>query len=329
MEPVAYARAGDAATAVALVAAEPGAAFIAGGTELVNWLQDGLVRHDLLVDVNALPLAQVEPLPDGGVRIGALARMSDVAEVPVIREEYPVLAEALLAGASAQLRNMASMGGNLMQRTRCPYFRDVAFTACNKRQPGSGCAALGGVNRWHAILGTSDHCIAVHPSDAAVALVALDAVVHVAGPAGARQIPIEEFHRLPGTTPHVETALAHGELITAIELPARPFARRSRYRKVRDRASYEFALVSAAVALDLADGVVRDARLALGGVGTRPWRAHAAEAVLRGQSLSDEVCARAAEAAVADATPRRDNAFKIELARRTVQHMLAQMGDLA
>lgn len=328
MQPFAYTRAADAGAAVAAVAAEPGAAFIAGGTEMVNWLQDGLAAHSLLVDVNALPLAEVERLPGGGVRIGALARMADVARHPLIREPYRVLAEALEAGASAQLRNMASMGGNLMQRTRCPYFRDVAF-ACNKREPGSGCAAIGGVNRWHAILGTSDHCIAVHPSDLAVALVALDATVHLQGPGGERAIPFEQFHRLPGDTPHVETALQHGELITAIELPPLAWARRSHYCKVRDRASYEFALVSAAVALDLAEGRVRDARIALGGVATKPWRAHAAEATLRGQPLDERTLAAAAEAAVAGATPRPDNAFKVELARRTLRGTLAVVGGIA
>jgi xanthine dehydrogenase YagS FAD-binding subunit len=327
MEPFAYARPSDTGAAVAAVAAEPRAAFIAGGTEIVNWLQDGLAAHSLLVDVNALPLAAVEALPGGGVRIGALARMADVARHPLIREPYRALAEALEAGASAQLRNMATMGGNLMQRTRCPYFRDVAF-ACNKRAPGSGCAAIGGVNRWHAILGTSDHCIAVHPSDAAVALAALDATVHVQGSAGERAIPFAEFHRLPGDTPHVETALAHGEVITAIELPALPWARRSHYRKVRDRASYEFALVSAAVALDLADGQVRDARVALGGVGTKPWRAREAEASLRGRPLEEQTIAAAAQVAVADATPRPDNAFKVELARRTLRGTLAAVGGL-
>ena len=328
MQPFAYTRAAEPGAAVAAVAAEPGAAFIAGGTEMVNWLQDGIAAHSMLVDVNALPLAEVEPLPGGGVRIGALARMADVARHPLIREPYRVLAQALEAGASAQLRNMATMGGNLMQRTRCPYFRDVAF-ACNKREPGSGCAAIGGVNRWHAILGTSQHCIAVHPSDAAVALVALDAVVHVQGPSGTRAIPFEAFHRLPGDTPHVETALARGELITAIELPPLPWARRSHYRKVRDRASYEFALVSAAVALDLADGIVRDARIALGGVATKPWRAHAAEAALRGQPLDERTLAAAAEAAVAGAQPRPDNAFKVELARRTLRGTLEYVGALA
>lgn len=328
MQTFAYARAGDPHEAAALVAADPRAQFIAGGTELVNWLQDGLVSADLLVDINRLPLADIAPLPDGGVRIGALAHMADVARAPAIRTAYPVLAEALEAGASPQLRNMATMGGNLMQRTRCPYFRDIAF-ACNKRAPGSGCAAIGGVNRWHALLGTSEHCIALHPSDAAVALVALDAVVQVEGPNGARAIPCAEFHRLPGDTPQIETALAHGELIVAIDLPALSWARRSHYRKVRDRASYEFALVSAAVALDLDGGTVRDARIAMGGLGTRPWRMHAAERTLRGQPLTAATMQAAARAAVADAQPRPDNAFKIELAQRTLRTALAQVGGLA
>jgi xanthine dehydrogenase YagS FAD-binding subunit len=327
MQPFAYLRATDPSGAVAAVAADPDAAFIAGGTELVNWLQDGLATHSLLVDVNALPLAEVEAQAGGGVRIGALARLADVARHPLIREPYRGLAEALEAGASAQVRNMATMGGNLLQRTRCPYFRDVAF-GCNKRAPGSGCAALGGVNRWHAILGTSDHCIAVHPSDAAVALAALDATVHVQGPDGERAIPFEEFHRLPGDTPHVGSALRHGELITAIDLPPLPWAGRSHYRKVRDRASSEFALVSVAVALDLAAGRVRDVRIALGGVATKPWRAHAAEGALRGQPLDERSMAAAAAAALEGATPRPDNAFKVELARRTLRGTLSLLGGL-
>jgi xanthine dehydrogenase YagS FAD-binding subunit len=327
MQPFRYLRAVDPAGAIATVAAESGAAFLAGGTELVNWLKDGLQTPSLLVDLNALPLAAVEVRP-AGVRIGALARMSDVAQLPAIRDGYPVLSEALLAGASPQLRNAATIGGNLMQRTRCPYFRDVTF-ACNRRRPGSGCAAIGGVNRWHAIFGGSPHCIAVHPSDLAVALLALDAVVHTQGPAGTRAIPIADFHRLPGDAPERETALEHGELIVAVEVPATPFAGRSQYRKVRDRASYEFALVSAAIALDLADGTVRAARIALGGVAPKPWRAHAAEAALVGRPLDAAALDAAAAAAVADAQPTADNAFKVDLARRTLRSTLARLGAAA
>jgi xanthine dehydrogenase YagS FAD-binding subunit len=266
VRPVSYARAADVAGAIATVSADPDSAFLAGGTTEVDLLRLNVVQPGRLVDINALPLAQIEDLPGGGLRIGAVARMSDVAEAPGVVERFPVIAQALVLGASAQLRHMASIGGNLLQRVRCSYFRDTA-SACNKRQPGSGCAALEGVNRGHAILGTSEHCIATHPADLAVALVALDAVVHTDGPSGQRAIPIDEFFLLPGDTPHIEHPLQHGELIVAIEVPALPLARRSLYLKVRDRESYEFALASVAVALRVDDGAVGDVRLALGGGG--------------------------------------------------------------
>jgi xanthine dehydrogenase YagS FAD-binding subunit len=327
MHPFSYARVGDVASAVALASSHPNAAFVAGGTELLNWIKDGLVGHTLLIDVNGLPLGQVAVAADGA-RIGALARMSDVAAIPALRAAFPVLSEALLAGASPQVRNMASIGGNLLQRTRCWYFRDAAF-ACNKRWPGAGCPAIAGENRWHAILGGSDQCIAVHPSDLAVALLALDATVLLEGPGGTRRIAIDDFYLLPGQTPEHETALGAGELIVGIEVPTTGFAARSHYLKVRDRASFEFALVSAAVALDLDDGTVRDARVALGGVAPRPWRAREAEAALRGQPLTPETVAAAGAAAVQSAVGYEHNAFKIELTRRVIARALATVGGLA
>lgn len=321
MRPVSYARAADVAGAIATVSADPDSAFLAGGTTEVDLLRLNVVQPGRLVDINALPLAQIEDLPGGGLRIGAVARMSDVAEAPGVVERFPVIAQALVLGASAQLRHMASIGGNLLQRVRCSYFRDTA-SACNKRQPGSGCAALEGVNRGHAILGTSEHCIATHPSDLAVALVALDAVVHTDGPSGQRAIPIDEFFLLPGDTPHIEHPLQHGELIVAIEVPALPLARRSLYLKVRDRESYEFALASVAVALRVDDGAVGDVRLALGGVATKPWRARRAERLLVGQPATRERFARAAREELATAVPRGMNAFKVELAQRAMVRAL-------
>ncbi|HEX5829830.1 MAG TPA: xanthine dehydrogenase family protein subunit M [Gemmatimonadaceae bacterium] len=321
MRPISYARATDVADAVATVGANPDSAFLAGGTTEIDLLRLNVVRPSGLVDINALPLARIDDLPDGGLRIGALARMSDVAEAPAVVERFPMIAQALVLGASPQLRHMASMGGNLLQRVRCSYFRD-AVSPCNKREPGSGCAALEGINRGHAILGTSEHCIATHPSDLAVALVALDAVVHTEGPSGERAIPIHEFFLLPGETPHREHPLEHAELIVAIHVPASPLARTSLYLKVRDRESYEFALVSAAVALRVADGVIGDVRLALGGVATRPWRARRAEQILRGARAEPASFARAAREELAPAVPRRLNAFKVELAQRTMVRAL-------
>src|SRR5439155_18457838 len=265
-----------------------------------------------LVDINALPLNRIETLPDGGLRIGAMVRNSDLAHDETVKTRYPVLSQALLSGASAQLRNMATTGGNLMQRTRCYYFRDPGYAACNKRKPSSCCAALEGFNRIHAVLGGSDHCVATHPSDMAVALVALDALVHIIGPQGDRQLPIEDFHKLPGSMPHIETAIQNGELITHITLPKSPFAQRSAYVKLRDRASYEFALASAAVAIDLSGSTIRAARVALGGVATKPWRSHEAEQVLTGATATADTFRSAGEAALKSAKPLRYNAFKIE-----------------
>lgn len=300
---------------------DPGSSFLAGGTTEVDLLRLDVLRPHRLVDINRLPLTGVEERSDGGLLIGALARMSEVAEDRAVVERFPMLSQALLLGASAQLRNMASMGGNLMQRVRCAYYRDPE-SACNKRLPGSGCSALDGVHRGHAILGTSEHCIATHPSDLAVALVALDAVVHVAGMDGSRTIPVDDFFLLPGDTPEREHPLTPGELLTAIEVPALPMARRSLYLKVRDRESYEFALASAAAALALEDGVIREVRLALGGVATKPWRARRAEDLLVGRRADHETFTRAAAAELAPAVTRPMNAFKAELARRTLVRAL-------
>ncbi len=317
MRPFSYMRATDVDEAVATVSASPANAFLAGGTTEVDLVRLGVERPDLLVDINALPLGGVEELPDGGLRIGALARMSDVARMPVVVERYPAVAQALLLGASEQLRNMASMGGNLCQRVRCGYFRD-GISPCNKREPGSGCSALDGLNRGHAILGASEHCIATHPSDVAVALVAFDAIVHTVGPSGPRTIAIDDFYLLPGDTPQLEHPLEHGELIVAIELPPLPVARRSLYLKFRDRRSYEFALVSVAAAVQVRDGLLTEVRVALGGVATKPWRARRAEAQLIGAPATAQAFAEAATAELGTATVREHNAFKDELAQRAM-----------
>jgi len=315
-----YTRATDLDGAIKALAADPHAAVVAGATELANWLKDGIRAPSTLIDINALPLAGIESRPDG-LRIGALARNADVAREGAVRTGYPVVAEALEKGASAQIRNMATVGGNLLQRTRCPYFRETSFP-CNKRLPSSGCAAQTGPHRGHAILGGSDACIATHPGDLAVALVALDAVVQVQGPAGPRAIPLDEFYLLPGDTPERENLLQHDELIVAVEVPAGPYAARSRYLKVRDRESYEFALVSVAACLELDGGTVRSARIALGGVGTKPWRARAAEAVLAGRPLDADALAAAEAASVEGARPLPDNRFKVTLAARAVARAL-------
>jgi xanthine dehydrogenase YagS FAD-binding subunit len=330
MEPFVYRRAADAQQAISLLAADPHGAFIAGGTELVNWLKEGIAQPRALIDINGLrPLAAIEAGP-AGLRLGALARMSEVAAHPAVRRGYPVIAEALVRSASAQLRNMASMAGNLMQRTRCPYFRADAGLPCNKRAPGSGCAALRGHDRHAAIFGWSESCIATHPSDVAVAFAALDAVVHVHGSGGERVIPFEEFYRLPGDRPQDETTLRHGELITAIVVPAAPVAARSHYLKVRERSSYEFALVSAAVAVDVDGSTIRGARIALGGVAPKPWRLRAAEAALAGRPFTVASLRAALDAsAFAEARPRRENAFKVELARRTVIRAMTTLGAAA
>jgi len=320
MIPFDYARAGDADGAVKAVAGHPRAAFLAGGTGLIDLMKLHVETPDRLVDVGRLPLADVA-MTGTGVRVGANVRNSDLAYHPVIKARYPVLSEALLSGASPQLRNMATVGGNLMQRTRCPYFRD-GISPCNKREPGTGCSAKDGYNRSNAVLGVSDHCIATHPSDMCVALAALDAVVRTRGPKGERTIPVTEFHLLPGDTPDRETVLEHGELITAVDLPAAPWAARSHYLKVRDRASYEFALASAAVALEVDGGVIRTARVALGGVATKPWRAADAEAALVGQKPTAETFSAAAEAATKGAVPRPFNGFKVTLVRRAVVRAL-------
>ena len=318
-----YSRASDVADAVRQMAADPTARFIAGGTNLIDLMKVYVERPSRLIDISRLPLKSVEETKEGGLRIGALVPNSDLAYHPQIQKRYPLLGSAILAGASQQLRNMASTGGNLLQRTRCAYFYDTA-TPCNKRQPGSGCSALAGHNRMHAILGASEACIAAHPSDMCVALAALDAKVHVTGPSGERTIAFLDFHRLPGTTPQVETDLKPGEIVTAVELPAPGFASNYSYLKIRDRLSYAFALVSIAVGLQLEGGRIKEARLALGSVAHKPWRDTAAEATLRGQAPNRAAFARAAEQLLRDAKGYGHNDFKIELARRGIVRALTQ-----
>ena len=322
-----YARAADTAGAIAALAGDTGAAFIAGGTELVNWLKEGIARPCRVIDINRLPLGQIEATPTS-LRIGALARLGDVAAHRAVRSGFPALAEALERSASAQLRNMATMGGNMLQRTRCPYFRAETELPCNKRRPGSGCAAREGLNRTHAIFGWSDACVATHPSDAAVALRALDASVRVLGHDGERSIPLADFYRLPGDAPERDTVLEHGELIVAIDVPVTPRARRSWYVKVRERASYEFALVSAAVAVDLDGGLIREARIALGGVAAMPWPLTGAEHALVGLPVERAALARAVDDAFSYARPLARNAFKIALAKRTVVRALEIAGEM-
>jgi xanthine dehydrogenase YagS FAD-binding subunit len=329
MNPFRYERANDAATAVAMLTQVPTGVFLGGGTNLVDLMKLGVAKPDLLIDVARLPFGSIELLSDGGVRIGAMVRNGELAADRTIRTHYPMLAQALLSGASGQLRNMATTGGNLLQRTRCVYFQDIS-KPCNKREPGSGCPAREGYHRNLAILGASEACIATHPSDMAVAMTALDAVVHVLGPNGERMIPLVNLYRLPGDEPQRDTVLEHGELITAIDLPKLPFATRSRYRKVRDRASYAFALVSVAAAIDVADGIVRDARIAFGGVAHAPWRAMKAELTLRGAPATEETFRRAADAELADAQPLHGNAFKVPLARNVlVRTLLDLIGEEA
>ena len=297
--------------------------FIAGGTNLVDFMKLNVETPRQLIDINHLPLDRIEPSEQGGLRIGALARNSDVAHHETVKTQYPVLSQAILAGASPQLRNMATTAGNLLQKTRCPYYRDTAY-ACNKRQPGSGCSAIGGHNRMLAILGASDHCIATNPSDQNVALAALEATIHVTGSKGDRAIPIAEFYTLPGNTPERETVLEPGDLATHITLPALPAGAKSLYLKLRDRASYEFALASAAVVLKTSNNHVEFVRIALGGVGTIPWRSHEAEKVLQGKAATPANFHAAAEAALRGAHPQSQNGFKVELARRCVTHALTQ-----
>jgi xanthine dehydrogenase YagS FAD-binding subunit len=317
MRPLAYVRPLDVREAVETIANTPNAKFLGGGTNLVDLIRRDVEHPDTVVDVTALPLNEVTELADGTLRIGALVRNSHLAAHSLVRTRYPLLTQAILMGASGQLRNMATVGGNLLQRTRCHYFYDTA-AACNKREPGTGCAALTGFTRNHAILGTSEHCIATHPSDMSVALTALDAMVEVESTRGQRRVPIADFHVPPGTTPQTETTLSHDELITAVEIPPVPVARNSRYRKVRDRASYAFALVSVAAAMHVEDGRIAEVRLALGGVATHPWRATKAEVVLRNGPANEESFSAAAEAELATAVSQPDNEFKLELTRRTI-----------
>lgn len=317
-----YSRAADVDDALRQIAS-PGTKFVAGGTNLVDLMKMDVERPTKLIDITRLPFDKVEEMPGGGLRIGALVRNSDLAYNAIVERRYPILSSALLAGASQQLRNMASVGGNLLQRTRCAYFYDIA-THCNKRNPGTGCSAIGGVNRMNAILGTSEACIAVHPSDMCVALAALDAKVHVIGPHGEREIPFGDFHRLPGETPQHETDLRAGELVTAVELPAQGFAANYTYLKIRDRLSYAFALVSVAVGLELGGSTIKEARFALGGVAHKPWRRAEAEATLRGKTADEIVFRQAADLAVRDAKGFGHNEFKIDLARRTIIRALLQ-----
>jgi xanthine dehydrogenase YagS FAD-binding subunit len=318
-----YARASDVADAVRQMSADPEAKFIAGGTNLIDLMKEDVERPSRLIDISRLPLKAVEETAGGGVRIGALVPNSDLAYHPLIEKRYPLLASALLAGASQQLRNMATTGGNLLQRTRCYYFYDTA-TPCNKREPGSGCSAIEGVNRIHAILGASESCIATNPSDMCVALAALDATVRAAGPGGERTIAFSAFHRLPGNTPQADTNLAANEIVTAVDLPARGFASNYTYLKIRDRLSYAFALVSVAAAMELEGDTIREARLALGGVAHKPWRDPAAEAALRGQMADRATFTHAADVVLRDARGYAHNSFKIELARRAIIRALTQ-----
>ncbi|MCA1437414.1 xanthine dehydrogenase family protein subunit M [Bradyrhizobium sp. BRP20] len=311
----------------AVAAASSGGRLIAGGTTLVDLMRDEVEQPQQLVDINALPLSGIR-VDRSDLVIGALARMADIAAHSDVQRLYPLISESLIEGALPQLRNMASIGGNLLQRVRCPYFR-MLDASCNKRSPGSGCAARDGLNAGHAILGTSDHCVATHPSDVAVALVALDATMRVRGPKGERTFPVEELFRLPGDTPHLEHTLLPGELIVEVRVPEGPDSRRARYLKVRDRASYEFALVSAAAALDVVDGVIRGARLAVGGVGTRPWRMRAVEAALIGKVPGRQVFEAAARSALEGARPLSGNHYKLELLPRTIVRAFEMTGGIA
>lgn len=325
MNPFSYEQARDAADAVRLMRTD-GAKYLGGGTNLVDLMRETVEKPTKLVDVTALSQSITET-PDGGLMIGAATRNTAVAENVIVRARYPVLARAILAGASAQIRNMATVGGNLLQRTRCTYFYDNDGSRCNKRQPGQGCDAVDGFNRMHAILGASAACVATHPSDMCVALAALDALVHLRGQDRDRTLPLTEFHRLPGEQPEVETSLGPGELITAIELRPFSFSRRSTYRKVRDRASYAFALISVAAAIEIDDGTVKDLRLALGGVAHKPWRAFAAEAALRDKPATEDSFRAAAEAELALAKPLRYNGFKVELAKRVITAVLKELTE--
>ena len=326
MHPFTLERPADLAGAISF--AGHGTEYIAGGTDMMQLLTDHISRPDRLVAIgNGVLDDRIELREDGRLWLGAGARMADVADHPLVRERFPAISQSLLLSASAQVRNMATIGGNLLQRTRCPYFRDIGFHACNKRDPGTGCAAMDGENRMLAVFGTSDYCIATNPSDLAVALVALDALVYITGPNETRTVPLEQFHRLPADSPHIETVLERGELITGVEVPASASARISHYLKVRDRTSFEFALVSAAVALDVQDGLIREARIAMGGVGTKPWRMHRAEGALVGARNEAESYRVAAERSIEGASPREGNAFKLELMKRTLVRALQNTGS--
>lgn len=327
MRPFKYTKAENPATATQALTANPNAKFLAGGTNLIDLMKEDVARPDELIDITRLKLAKIEALPSGGVSLGSLGKNTDAANHPLVRQHFPLLSQAILAGASGQIRNMATNGGNLLQRTRCPYFYEVGMP-CNKREPElysgpSGCGALHGINRNHAIFGWSENCVAVYPSDMAVALAALDAVVKVRSADGSeRNIPMVNFHRLPGDTPEKDTDLKHGELIVTIELPPNNFVRNSYYLKVRDRASYAFALLSVAAALEIKDGKIKDVRLAMGGVAHQPWRARKAEKMLIGQAPTTENFAKAADAEMVDARPLEQNGFKVELGRRSIVHAL-------
>jgi xanthine dehydrogenase YagS FAD-binding subunit len=327
MNPFRFASAADVDTALATVASDRSAYYIAGGTNILDLMKDDVEAPQLLVDITGLPLRDIA-VDASGVRLGALVTMAEAADAPAVKAAFPVVSQALLAGASPQLRNMATLGGNIMQRTRCAYFRDVS-QPCNKRQPGMGCFAIDGQNRLHAVIGTSDHCICTHPSDFAVALLGVDASVRVRGTQGRRTIPLDRFYVLPGRSPNIENVLAWGDLIEGIDLPASAHARNSAYVKVRDRASYEFALVSAAAALEIAGGTIRTARVALGGVAPVPWRSREAEAALVGQAPSAATFAAAARAAATNMRGYGHNDFKITLAQRTVERVLQSVGGTA
>ena len=317
MHPFSYTRVKEANTAITTVAQDAAISFIAGGTDLIGLIKDGVQTPKQLVDINSLPLAEVEVDTENNIRIGALAKLSDVASYPTVQKSYPVISEAILESASPQLRNMATVGGNLLQRVRCNYFRDPVFP-CNLRNPNTGCPAVEGYNRMHAILGTSEHCIATHPSDLAVALMALDAVVCIRGKTVQRRVPLNNFYLLPEDTPHRKNVLEHGELIVAVEVPYFSWFNNSHYLKIRDRANYEFALVSVAIALEVEKDIIKSARLALGGVGTKPWRCQEAEMVLQGQPINEATFTTVAEAALVGAKPLEYNQFKIDLAKRAI-----------
>jgi xanthine dehydrogenase YagS FAD-binding subunit len=308
-------------SALKAVRSQTEAKFVAGGTTLIDLMKLNVETPKKVVDINSLPLTQIESMPDGGLKIGAMVRNSDLAHDPAVQQRYAVLSEALLSGASPQLRNMATTGGNLLQRTRCYYFRDTAYP-CNKRNPGSGCPAIDGYNRIHAILGTSEHCIATHPSDMAVAMMALEATVHIQGASGERRVPLNDFYLLPGSTPNRENVLAPGDLITHVTLPPLADGTRSHYLKLRDRASYEFALASAGVVVSTSGNRIERVRIALGGVGTKPWRSMEAEQALEGREANESNFRAAAEAALKGAKPRHDNAFKVDLAKRCLTRTL-------